>query len=196
MRLEGKNLAFRYNGGPWIFRNLNLAVETERPATLLGDSGIGKSTLAKILALYEKPLEGAIYLDGRAFSRSVVRGRRPVQLIQQHPEKAVNPRFRIRDVLNEAFEGGGGSAGSSGGSASSTGDLLDRFGIERAWLNRYPHELSGGELQRFCVVRALAPETRFIIADEISAMFDPITKAQIWEALLGETKTRGIGLIA
>jgi peptide/nickel transport system ATP-binding protein len=73
---------------------------------------------------------------------------------------------------------------------------LDRLGIERAWLDRYPLELSGGELQRFCIARALTPATRFIIADEITAMFDLVTQAQIWEALLAEIAGRGIGLIA
>jgi peptide/nickel transport system ATP-binding protein len=75
-------------------------------------------------------------------------------------------------------------------------EILERLGIERAWLDRYPQELSGGELQRFCIARALVPAVRFIIADEITAMFDLITQAQLWEALLEETGRRGIGLIA
>jgi peptide/nickel transport system ATP-binding protein len=70
------------------------------------------------------------------------------------------------------------------------------MGIEAAWLNRYPAELSGGEMQRFCIARALAPETRFLIADEISTMLDVITQAQIWELLLRVTGERGIGVLA
>jgi peptide/nickel transport system ATP-binding protein len=179
MRLEAKNLGFRYGKGPWIFRNFDLAVESGTVTALLGDSGAGKSTLAKVLALYERPAEGDITIDGVPLKGH---GYRPVQLIFQHPEKAVNPRFRMKDVLNEGF--------------AADRALTGRLGIEGSWLNRYPHELSGGELQRFCIARVLGPETRFIIADEISAMLDPITQAQIWELLLAETRNRGIGILA
>ena len=75
-------------------------------------------------------------------------------------------------------------------------EFLHDLGIEKAWLTRYPAELSGGEMQRFCIARALAPKTQFIIADEISTMLDVITQAQIWNVVLEEAKKRNIGLIA
>jgi peptide/nickel transport system ATP-binding protein len=184
MLLEMKNAGFRYGGeeagnrSPWIFRGVNLAFEGGCRVALLGDSGSGKTTLGKLLARYENLSEGEIVFPGAVFGK----GYYPVQLILQHPETAVNPRFKMRDILNEGW--------------TPDEDLLDRLGIERAWLGRYPLELSGGELQRFCIARALGPATRFIIADEITAMFDLITQAQIWEALLDEIETRTIGLIA
>ncbi|MDR2394487.1 MAG: ATP-binding cassette domain-containing protein [Treponema sp.] len=184
MRLELKNVGFHYGGEgtgkqrPWLFRGLNLSFESGCRVALLGDSGSGKTTLGKLLAHYEKPKEGEIILPGAVFGK----GCYPAQLILQHPETAVNPRFKMRDVLAEGWRPGEA--------------LLERLGIERAWLDRYPQELSGGELQRFCIARALAPEVRFIIADEITAMFDLITQAQLWEALLEEIDARGIGLIA
>ena len=67
--------------------------------------------------------------------------------------------------------------------------------IEKAWMNRYPAELSGGELQRFCIARALRPETRFLLCDEISAMLDLVTQAQIWRLLLEEAESRNLGLL-
>lgn len=73
--------------------------------------------------------------------------------------------------------------------------LLDAFGIEKEWLMRWPNELSGGELQRFCVVRALGPKTRFLIADEMTTMLDAITQAQIWHAVLEIAKKRNMGVI-
>ncbi len=73
--------------------------------------------------------------------------------------------------------------------------IIEGLGIEEDWLNRYPQELSGGELQRFCIARALGKETRFLIADEISTMLDLITQSQIWNFLLDEVKRREIGLI-
>ncbi|MDR2796370.1 MAG: ATP-binding cassette domain-containing protein [Spirochaetaceae bacterium] len=181
MRLEMNNVGFRYEGAgklnPWIFRGVNLSFESGCRTALLGDSGSGKTTLGKLLAHYEKPSEGKIVLPGAVFGK----GCYPVQLILQHPETAVNPRFKMRDILTEGW--------------MPEENLLKRLGIEHAWLNRYPQEMSGGELQRFCIARALAPATRFIVADEITAMFDLITQAQIWEAVLEETGNRNIGII-
>ncbi|MBR4318779.1 MAG: ABC transporter ATP-binding protein, partial [Oscillospiraceae bacterium] len=66
---------------------------------------------------------------------------------------------------------------------------------KKLWLNRFPNELSGGELQRFCVARVLSPKTEFIIADEMSTMLDAITQAQIWSVLLKKVKERNLGLL-
>ena len=73
--------------------------------------------------------------------------------------------------------------------------LLDALHIEPGWLTRYPSELSGGELQRFCLARALNPEVRFLLCDEISAMLDLVTQAQIWKFLLEEAQRRGLGML-
>ncbi len=72
---------------------------------------------------------------------------------------------------------------------------LELLGIEQEWLTRWPNELSGGELQRFCVARALGPDTRFLIADEMTTMLDAITQAQIWHAVLEIAKKREMGII-
>jgi peptide/nickel transport system ATP-binding protein len=180
MTLEAKNLGFYYTNKRWIFKNINLSLDSETITVLLGESGLGKSTLAKIFAGYEKAVEGSVALDGAGYLKR--KAYCPVQLIQQHPEKAVNPRFKMKDVLHEGHEPGK--------------PLLDALGIEDSWLNRYPLELSGGELQRFCIARSLGPMTKFIIADEISAMLDPVTQAQIWAALISESAKRGIGILA
>ena len=74
-------------------------------------------------------------------------------------------------------------------------EIMKRLGIEKDWLERYPRELSGGELQRFCVARSLFAGTRFLFADEISTMLDVITQAQIWNFLIEETEKRNIGMI-
>ena len=75
------------------------------------------------------------------------------------------------------------------------GRLLDDLGIQKRWLSRYPHELSGGELQRFCIARALAANPRYLVADEVSTMLDALTQVQIWRFLMDETSRRGIGLV-
>lgn len=107
-----------------------------------------------------------------------------MQLVGQHPELAVNPRWRIRHVLAEG-----------GATSEHTRHLCEIFGIEDAWLERYPSELSGGQLARVVCVRALAPTTRYIIADEATAMHDPLTQAQLWRALMQVVRERELGLV-
>ena len=74
--------------------------------------------------------------------------------------------------------------------------VLEGLGIEPGWLSRYPAELSGGELQRFCIARALGEGTRYLLADEMTTMLDLITQSQIWGFLLAEARRRDIGVLA
>lgn len=179
MALEAENITFSYNGhSPWILENLNLRIQRGERLALAAPSGFGKTTLALLLAGYLHPQAGRILYNGAPLPP---KGICPVQLIFQHPEKAVNPRWRLRRVLEEA-----------GGIRK---DILDAFGIEPKWLNRFPRELSGGELQRFCAARALAASPQYLICDEISAMLDGITQSQIWDVLLRESARRNMGLI-
>ena len=180
MPLEAKNVSFRYSRKePWVLQNCSLRVERGERLALFAPSGYGKTTLARLLAGYLPPTEGEVLLDGAPLPKA---GVCPVQLIFQHPEKAINPRWRLRQVLEE------------GGILRD--DILDAFGIERPWLDRFPRELSGGELQRFCVARALMSGADYLICDEISTMLDVITQAQIWNVILDEAKRRNMGLIA
>ena len=179
MGIEAKNVSFRYsNREPWIFRNMNICVEEGERVGLTGPSGYGKSTLARLLAGYLKPTEGEILLDGGPLRK---KGVSPIQLIYQHPEKAINPRWKMKKVLQE--------------SGMCRQEVMEALGIERDWLERYPRELSGGELQRFCVARSLFCETRFLLADEMSTMLDVITQAQIWNVMLKEIEERRLGLL-
>ena len=89
----------------------------------------------------------------------------------------------------------GASLAESGGAPEELGRLREALGIRDAWLSRFPHELSGGELQRFCIARALAARPRYLIADEVSTMLDALTQAQIWEVILAEAAARDLGLV-
>jgi len=94
MQLEARNISFRYNDrSPWILKDVSLNVQTGERVGLLGPSGRGKSTLIKLMAGYLKPIEGEILLDGKPLP---VKGTSPVQLIYQHPEKAINPRWKMK----------------------------------------------------------------------------------------------------
>lgn len=179
MKLEVKNLSFAYEKREGdVFSNVSFSVESHEQVAILGPSGFGKTTLCKNLAGYLTPKSGEILLDGRPLPK---KGYCPVQMIWQHPERAVNPRLRMRNTLADGRE--------------IPERIIRDLGIEEDWLNRYPQELSGGELQRFCIARALGKDTKFLIADEISTMLDLITQSQLWNFLLKEVKEREIGLI-
>ena len=176
---ELKDVCFRYPKGPWILKNINLEIEEGERVGLVGPSGYGKSTLAQIMAGYLKPVSGSVLWKGEPLPQ---KGYAPMQLIWQHPERAVNPRWRMKRILSEGW--------------MPEESFLKKIGIEQEWMDRWPIELSGGELQRFCIARALAPQTQFLIAHEMTTMLDVITQAQIWEFLLKETAERNIGLLA
>ena len=180
MPLEAENIYFRYDRKqPWILEDCSVRVDKGECLAIFAPSGYGKTTLAMLLSGYIKPVKGEILLDGKALPK---KGVCPVQLIHQHPEKAINPRWRLKRVLEE--------------SGKIDADVLHAFGIEHEWLDRFPRELSGGELQRFCVARALMSGADYLICDEISTMLDVITQAQIWNVVLEEAKKRNMGLIA
>lgn len=178
MALEAKNVFFRYTRkSPWVLEDCSLTIERGECVAVTGPSGYGKTTLAKLLAGWQIPDKGEILADGKPLP---TRGPCPVQLICQHPQEAINPRWKLRKVLEE--------------SGKLQEDRLGGFGIERAWLDRFAGELSGGELQRFCVARALLSGADYLVCDEISTMLDGITQAQIWETVLKEAKKRNLGI--
>lgn len=144
-----------------------------------------------------------------------LRGPRPVQLIWQHPEQAFDPLLRLGRSLAEgvppraaARAGGSSGAGSLGAARSAAAHsaaarleavretgLLERFGIREAWLDRFPHELSGGELMRFCIVRALIAEPRYLVCDEMTAMLDAVTQAELWREVVAIASERSMGIV-
>ena len=187
MRLEARDISFKYGEGTrQILSHVTLTVEAGEKVGIMAPSGYGKTTLCKILAGYEKPDQGEVLLDGtpiRAF-----RGYSPVQMVWQHPELSVNPKRRLRTVTAEgdwSFEDTGERA-----------RIEAELGIRDEWKERFPVEVSGGELQRFCIARALGRRTKLLIADEMTTMLDLITQGQIWDFVLKELKRRDIGMIA
>lgn len=179
MELKANNISFSYNKKRHILKDFSLSLNSNQVIGLMGDSGSGKSTFCKILSGHIANYTGEVTIDGNKISN---KGFHPVQLIFQHPEKTMNPKWKMQKVLTESW--------------NPPQDLRKTFGLKDAWLTRWPSELSGGELQRFSILRALNPETKFIIADEISTMLDAVTQVQIWEKLLNYAKANNIGILA
>jgi len=179
MYLNANNISFAYKKNKPILQNISISVPDNKVIGLMGDSGSGKSTLCKVMSGYIENYSGTVTLDREVIEN---KGFHPAQLIFQHPEKTMNPKWKMHKVLEESW--------------NPPQELMDTFGLKDNWLNRWPNELSGGELQRFSILRALNPNTKFIIADEISTMLDAVTQVQIWEALLNHCKKNHIGILA
>lgn len=179
MNLKGENITFKYKSRDEnILNNLSIDIPQDKIIGLMGDSGSGKSTLCKILSGYIRNYEGSVTINNQEIKSKF----NPVQLIFQHPEKTMNPKWKMEKILNESW--------------MPSEEILKEFGIKDSWMKRWPNELSGGELQRFSILRALNPKTEFIIADEISTMLDAVTQVQIWKALIDYCKKNSIGLLA
>ncbi len=176
--LQACDISFSYRGNAPLYRGFSLEVAPGERLCLKAPSGFGKTTLCRLLAGYEQPDTGMVLANGEPLPR---KGCCPVQLIGQHPEHAVDPRRRMEAALREA--------------GPLDGELMERLGIRDRWLSRYPRELSGGELQRFCIARALMANPRYLVADEISTMLDAITQAQVWSVILEEARARNLGLV-
>ena len=181
MTLEGKDLTFRYprRGSAPVLEGVNFTLRTGERLGLSAPSGRGKTTLCRLLAGYERPQQGQVLLDGVPLDG--YRGFCPVQLLWQHPESAVDPLLHLKTTLFEA------------GPVDRA--VLEGLGVRDSWLERYPAELSGGELQRICTARVLRPPLRFLLCDETSAMLDLITQAQLWNFLLDYARVHDLGLL-
>ncbi len=175
MYLKAKDITFKY-GNKKILDKVNFEIETGQRIGIVAPSGFGKTTFARIIAGYEKGYSGTVETDAQRQE-----GYNPVQLMFQHPERAVNPKWNMERTVNESWQ--------------PPKELYDEMGIKDEWLKRYPNELSGGEIQRFCVIRALNPKTKFLIADEMTTMLDAITTAQIWNVVIKRAERGDIGLL-
>ena len=155
MELKATNISFKYpSAKKYLLKNVNLELDNNK---IMGRT---------------------VTFDGNPLPK---KGFKPVQLIYQHPEKVMNPKWKMKDVLEESWE--------------VDDKILNEFGIQKSWLTRFPQELSGGELQRFSVLRSLNPNTKFLIADEMTTMLDAITQVQILDSVLKIVKQRKMGFL-
>lgn len=177
--IEVKNLSFSYNDKETILKDVSLTVNPGEIVALIAPSGYGKTTLGKIISGYLKPDEGEVTVDGKDIMD--YEGFKPVQLVHQHPEKSIDPKWKVRKILNEGWQ--------------VNEDVKTKFGIKEFWLEKFPQELSGGELQRICLARAMSDKCKYLVADEITTMVDSITQVQLSEVLLHFVREHGVGIL-
>ncbi len=186
LQAEGLSKTFGPLGGLPAVDGVSLAVAPGEAVGIVGESGCGKTTTARMLLRLEDPTEGRVVFDGQDITalhgRALLPFRARAQLVFQNPFDALNPRFTIRRALTEPLRNFGVPVEEHAGRIAGALARV-RLGPPEAWLDRRPHELSGGQLQRVVLARALIPGPRLIVADEPVSMLDVSVRAEILNLL-------------
>ncbi|MFJ1575773.1 ABC transporter ATP-binding protein [Streptomyces sp. NPDC088147] len=149
---------------------------------IVGESGCGKSTVAKLVVNLERPTSGAIRYKGeditRLSGRALKAVRRNIQMVFQDPYTSLNPRMTVGDIIGEPYEIHPEVA-PKGDRRRKVQELLDVVGLNPEYINRYPHQFSGGQRQRIGIARGLALRPEIIVADEPVSALDVSVQAQV-----------------
>ena len=186
------------SGYVYAVDGVTFAIGRGETLSLVGESGCGKSTVGRAILRLLEPTAGEVHLDGERIdnmpSARLRLMRRRMQIVFQDPFSSLNPRQRIRDVIAEPIANFGVAQGAAR-IDDLVASLLDKVGLPRDAMKRFPHEFSGGQRQRIGIARALAPGSDFIICDEAVSALDVSVKAQIVNLLSDLQDELGLTLL-
>jgi oligopeptide/dipeptide ABC transporter ATP-binding protein len=205
--LEVKNLTKHFPVRKGVFSRVNAQVHAVDDVTfsiaqgetlgLVGESGCGKSTTGKLILKLLEPTAGTVSWRGKRIDQlraGEMRGlRRELQAVFQDPYSSLNPRMRAVDIVAEPIRNF--ESASSGELHERVGSLLDRVGLRRDQMVKYPYEFSGGQRQRLGIARALAPRPRLIVCDEPVSALDVSVQAQVINLLMDLQSELGISYL-
>lgn len=153
---------------------------------ILGESGSGKSTLGRVMCGLLKPDKGNVYLEGEPVYGSK-KGKKNLQnklsIVFQDYTTSANPRFRVKDIIGEGISVHERKTKEKVDRITETKKLLKLVGLNEEYIDRFPHELSGGQLQRVCIARAVACNPDIILFDEAISSLDAHTQVQVMDIL-------------
>ncbi|WP_417374457.1 ATP-binding cassette domain-containing protein [Glutamicibacter protophormiae] len=190
-------VAVQYRGRPPVraVDGVSFTVAAGEVVALVGESGCGKSSLARAVVGIEHRAEGTVTLAGATVPLLGRRRRRPamttLQMVFQDPNTSLNPRRRVGDQLRDGVR----AATARGDEASDPGEWMERVGLRRAGTARYPHEFSGGQKQRIAIARALAARPRMIVADEPISSLDASTQTSVAALMRKLCLEQGAGML-
>ena len=201
--LEARNIDAGYgkkiDGIPesMILKDVSVSIERGKTVGIIGESGSGKSTFARVLAGLLPPVTGSVLLDGKTLApdlRDRTRDElRKVQFVYQMADTALNPRHRIRDILGRPVEFYRDLKG--GEKESQIHNLLEMVELPAQFGDRYPHELSGGQKQRVSLARALAAGPELVLCDEVTSALDTIVGANVIDLLKSLRRETGVSFV-
>ncbi|MHB8072832.1 ABC transporter ATP-binding protein [Desulfosporosinus fructosivorans] len=200
--LEACEICKTYRGG-WgrnsfpALDKVSLHIDRGETLGLMGPSGCGKSTLARILLRLIPSDGGGVFYKGENITllkgRKLLPFRREVQLISQRPESFFNPVIKLKDSLLEPLKIFGLYEKES--AQENISQVLEQVKLDESLLERYPHQVSGGEIQRLSICRALMLQPRVLILDEATSMLDVSVQAQILHILKDLQKKRQLSYL-
>ncbi|WP_445487747.1 ABC transporter ATP-binding protein [Niallia sp. 03133] len=162
-----------------VIDDITFSIKKGECLGLIGESGSGKSTLSRIILGLEKPEQGKVMMEGEPISKWMKNKKGGASVVFQDYTSSVNPSFTIRDIIAEPLL----AVGDNKNLDERINELLAIVGLPHAAVHKYPHELSGGQLQRVCIARAIAIKPKFIVLDEAISSLDVSVQAQILELL-------------
>jgi peptide/nickel transport system ATP-binding protein len=178
-----------------VLDTIDFSVRAGEAVGLVGESGSGKTTLTRMLTGVERPREGSVIYAGTDVwtggetHRKLFR--RSVQVVLQNPRSSLDPRMRVGTSLLEPLR----ALKIEGDHSARVLEVLDQVGLDRNALERFPHEFSGGQLQRIAIARALMPGPKVLIADEPVSALDVSIQAQVLNLLKDLVRDLGLGLV-
>jgi peptide/nickel transport system ATP-binding protein len=194
--LEATGLTKVFANGVRAVDGVDLAVEEGRTLGIVGESGCGKSTTARLLLRLLRPDKGRLVFAGvdlgHARGRQLRRLRADLQVVPQHPMTSLNPRLSVGSSVEFNMRAQG--VGTRERRVRSR-ELLERVGLPAAHVDRYPHQLSGGQLQRVAIARALATRPRLVICDEAVSALDKSVQAQVLNLLAELQRELGVAYL-
>jgi peptide/nickel transport system ATP-binding protein len=209
--VEVRDLAKTFDvSAPWLNRvierkqrqfvhavdGVSFSIERGKTLALVGESGCGKSTVARLLVGLYAPTRGDVRFDGQATDAARKAGelrtlRRRMQMIFQDPYASLNPRWKVLDIVGEPLREHGLVPGAEALRARVV-ELLQQVGLAAADCEKFPHQFSGGQRQRVSIARALATQPEFLVCDEPTSALDVSVQAQVLNIMKDLQKQRGL----
>ena len=209
--VEVKDLAKVFDvSAPWLNRvverkprqfvhavdGVSFRIEKGKTLALVGESGCGKSTVARLLVGLYRPTRGGVRFDGQDTSTQLHNGQsralhRRMQMIFQDPYASLNPRWKVLDIVAEPLREHG-LVSDPAALKARVAELLQSVGLAAADMEKFPHQFSGGQRQRISIARALATQPEFLVCDEPTSALDVSVQAQVLNIMKDLQRQQGL----